>query len=134
MSKSLVELKKFIDEKRPTYYGILNLGELPNRKKKHMLIKLTLKSLDKNVAIGSGFLHPWLNRICKDSHPNSWAFDAILDNDTIYLDFTYDCYDEGTALLVKVSKDFKTLYSMDISTKKPDGVVLVLDDYETVEE
>ncbi len=145
MTKILEDLKKFIEEKRPTYYGVYTCPSdydyvagktLP---KKYKLVKVTLKGLNidrkYSCATGSGIIQPWENAPQKDSHPNSWSFDArksYTDDDTIIVDF--NDYGEETVLLVKVSKDFKILYSLDSSTCKEDGMVLIIDEYETVKD
>ncbi len=139
MTKILEDLKKFIEEKQPTYYGVYTGKTLP---KKYKLVKVILKRLHIDLgqgysATGSGIIQPWENTPHKDSHPNSWAFDACksyTNDDSITLDFAYDDYGEETILLVKVSEDFKTLYNLNASTGEEDGMVLIIDEYETVEE
>ncbi len=143
MTKSLEDLKKFIEEKQPTYYGVYTCPSdydyvagktLP---KKYKLVKVILKRFNVDpYSIGSGIIQPWENTPHKDSHPNGWSFDArksYTGDDSIVLDFEADDYGQETVLLVKMSEDFKTLYSLNSSTGKEDGMVLIIDEYETVE-
>jgi hypothetical protein len=139
----LEELKKFIEEKQPTYYGVRARSryryENNTEDVTHTLVKVNLKRLTvKNeypFSSGSGVIQPWANTFHEDSHPNTWCFDAREREDgNIYLDFTADDYGRETVLFVKVSEDFKKLYSYEIVTlSNLDGMVLILDEYETVD-
>jgi len=136
MAKSLEDLKKFIEEKQPTYYGIYtypsNYNYVTGSPIPKKLVKVILKSLNVEYSSGLGIIQPWKNStMYKDSHRNIWCFNARKKDDSITLEFMADDYGQETVLFVKMSEDFKTLYSQDWNGK--DEMVLIIDEYETVE-